>query len=272
MRKHRKRNVAILAGLLTVLAVKFAWPERQPSYQGRPLTYWLNFKNNDDDDAVRDAPHFEEAIRSMGTNCLPCLVRCIAYEPPAWKNKLINVSVRLRWAPESFQEDREERLAQGAVDAFRVLDRRASPVIPQLVKLVKERSRKASAERAAYVLTSFGLEAQAIVVDMLDDPRPLIRQGAIFRVREFGTNALPGVPKLIAILNGSDDFCAMMAAQTLGELQLRPDLCIPALTNALQSSRFEVALAAHSSLAEFGLVFPIPQDVSSGVLMRKRQP
>jgi HEAT repeat protein len=107
---------------------------------------------------------------------------------------------------------------------------------------------------------------------MLDDPRPSIRQGAISRVREFGTNALPAAPKLIALLNGSDDFCAMWAAQTLGELQLRQDLCIPALTNALQNSRFEVALAAHSSLAEFGLVFPIPQDVRSRVPMRKRQP
>ena len=65
-------------------------PDRQPSYQGRPLAYWLCLKNNDDDDAVRDEPHFEEAIRAMGTNCLPYLLKWIAYELPAWKSKLID--------------------------------------------------------------------------------------------------------------------------------------------------------------------------------------
>ena len=93
MSLRRKWLFAVLAGLLIVGVIRFVFSDRQPSYQGKPLAYWLCLKNNDDDDAVRDEPHFEEAIRSMGTNCLPCLLKWIAYEPPTWKTRFIEFVV-----------------------------------------------------------------------------------------------------------------------------------------------------------------------------------
>jgi hypothetical protein len=196
MPKRRKWTFAFLAGCLVIGAIWFAISERQPSYQGRPLAYWLCLKNNDDDEAVRDEPHSEEAIRQMGTNCLPYLLRWIAYEPPTWKTKLLNVLSRLRWIPEGLQDDHAGQLAQGAVNALLILGHRASPAIPQLALLAKDSSREMSSYRAAFVLISFGPEAQPIVVDLLNDPRPLIRTAAISAVARFGTNTLPAVREL----------------------------------------------------------------------------
>lgn len=253
---------AVQAGLLVVGAIWFALSARQPSYQGKPLAYWLCLKNDDDDDAVRDEPHSEEAIRSMGTNCLPYLLKWIAYEPPAWKAKLINYFVLSgpRWIPERLQEDRAGRLAEGAEDAFRTLGHFARPAIPQLARLAKDRSRGWSSHRAAFVLISFGPETQAIVMEFLNDPRPLIRTAAISQVSRLGTNALPAIARLIDCLKDPDENIAAMAARTLGELQLRPELTVPALTNALHDGRFEIALAAHTALGKFGLVFPAVRD------------
>jgi len=80
--------------------------------------------------------------------------------------------VGTKWLAERFQKDRAARLAEGAEDAFRTLEPRASPAIPQLARLAKDRSRGWSSHRAASVLNSIGSETQGIVLDLLNDPRP----------------------------------------------------------------------------------------------------
>lgn len=258
MTKRRKWIFAVLAGLLVIVAIRTTWSEREPSYQGRPLSYWLTLKNNDDDDAVRDEPHFDEAIRQMGTNCLPFLLRWIAYEPPAWKSKLIDFFVLRgpRWIPESLQEDRAGRLAEGAVDAFLALGLSASPAIPELARLAKDRSRGRIANRVINALAWIGPEARPIVIDLLNDPRPDIRSSAISMLNSLGTNALPAIPRLIDCLKDPDGGVAQSAAIALGFLHLRSDLSLPALSNALQDGRFQVAFAARAALIEFG--HPVP--------------
>ncbi len=258
MPKRRKWTFAVLAGVLVVGAIWFAWSDPQPSHLGKSLAYWIILQNNDSDDAVRDQPHYEEAIRRMDTNCLPYLLNWIAYEPPAWKTKLVDFLVLKgpQWIPERFQEDRAQRLAEGAFDAFRILGRRASPAIPQLARLARDTSRGVSADRAANVLTLFGPQALPFILDLLNHPRPFVRSQAILGVAHSGTNAMPAIPRLIECLKDPDENFAAMAARALGELQLRPELSVPALTNALQEDRFELAVAARTALGKFGLVFP----------------
>ena len=255
MRKRRKRVFIVLAGSV-IATLWFSLSERQPSYQGKPLAYWLTLKNNDDDDAVRDEPHFEEAIRQMGTNCLPYLLRRIAYEPPAWKTGLIKISSGLRWIPVELQDDRAERLALGAEDAFRALGHSASPAIPDLARLAKDRSRGRIAHRTINALAWIGPEARPIVTDLLNDPRPDIRSCAISGLNFLGTNALPAIPRLIDCLKDPDAGVAQSAAMALGFLHLRPDLSVPALTNALQDGRLMVKEAAVSALTMFGYAVP----------------
>jgi hypothetical protein len=252
MPKRRKWMFAVLAGSLVLGAIWFALSDRQPSYLGRPLAFWLSLRNKDDDESVWYQPYAEGAIRQMGTNCLPHLLKWIAYEPPAWKTKLISILSKPRWIPDRFQEDRTDRLAEGAADAFRTLGRRAAPAIPQLARLAKDPSRRMSANRAAFVLISFGPETQAIVMDLLNDPRPLIRTPAIFEVARFGTNALPAIPRLIDCLKDPDENIAAMAVSALGDLHLWPELSVTALTNALQDGRERVEREAVTALDKFG--------------------
>jgi len=239
--------------LLIAGTIWLALPERQPSYLGRPLNYWLTLKNNDDSEALWYEPYFKEAIQHMGTNSLPNLLEWIAYEPPIWKTKLINALSGLRWIPERFQEDRAERLALGAEEAFLILGRHASAVIPELSRLARNPSGGTSAYRAAYIVLSFGPESQGVVLDLLKHPDPSVRSCAISSLRD-NTNASTAIPSLVVRLKDPDDTVAALAAGVLGDLQLRPELSIPALTNALQDGRSQVADAAHTALAKFGLV------------------
>ena len=257
----------MLAGLLIAGVIRFAFSDRQPSYQGKPLAYWLCLKDDDHDDAVRDEPHFEEAIRSMGTNCLPCLLKWIAYEPPAWKTKFIDFVVLSgpKWVPERFQEDRVGRIAAGTEDAFRALGHRAAPAIPQLARLVRERGRGCHADRIINALAWIGPEARPVIEDLLDDPRPDIRSLAISGLNLLGANAAPATPRLINCLKDPDENVAESAASTLGFLRLRPELSVPALTNALRDVRVQVAASAERALSMFGYAVPAKKPAPVGL-------
>ncbi len=148
------------------------------------------------------------------------------------------------------------RLAAGTEHAFRALGHRAAPAIPQLARLVRERSRGWPAYRIINALAWIGPEAQPVIQDLLDDPRPDIRSGAISGLGFLGTNAAPAIPRLIICLKDPDENVAQSAAITLGFLGLRPELSVPALTDALQDVRVRVAASAETALSMFGHAVP----------------
>src|SRR5262245_367846 len=73
----KRRRVVIVVAAVVVAAVMAAvlWPkEREPEYQGKKLSEWINVGS-------REGP---EAVQAIGTNALPCLVRWISYHEPRW--------------------------------------------------------------------------------------------------------------------------------------------------------------------------------------------
>jgi HEAT repeat protein len=83
----------IVGGCLVASVVILAlWPgEREPEYQGRTLSEWITAYSviSDTNSAAADA------LRHIGTNALPFLVKWVRYQSPAWRTNLLASYVKL---------------------------------------------------------------------------------------------------------------------------------------------------------------------------------
>ena len=85
--------MVVLAGIVAAVVVAVVWPrEREPEYKGKRLSEWLTLwePNYVPGGGLGDKNRRVEAqmaVRHIGTNALPWLLRWVRYEQPAWKGK-----------------------------------------------------------------------------------------------------------------------------------------------------------------------------------------
>jgi len=211
-----RRFYLLLVGVLVtdgVLVAVLSGP-REPEYGGRKLSEWVDtwaYSTNRD--------KCDDAIRHIGTNALPYLLRWIQ-DKPAWKSKLNRLTRRVFGRYDLGGGDRRFLRAEHAVEAFRALGPEARPAIPQLMRLMNDSNRLWSAERAARAIA------------------------------RMGTNARPALGNLVALLANTNGL-AVYAVYAVGELQLEPQLVVPGLTNCLRSSNDTIRFSAALALGKF---------------------
>jgi hypothetical protein len=156
--RRRRVIIVIAACILIGIGVLAFWPgEREPEYQGKKLSEWIFIvgKNltgadlaivgeNGNFDGLKSAKALEgvRAVRSIGTNALPCLVSWIANDQRAWEEKFIAMYEKLprplvRDSVEDWIIGNGERKRGLAVLGFDIMRRDAAPAVPGLVKLVE---------------------------------------------------------------------------------------------------------------------------------------
>ena len=97
MRTTRKWVVMIAASAALVIILGVVLPilnrESEPSYNGRTLSEWLKLSRRP---AVSEGFPGEAtlAVRSIGTNALPFLLKWIRYELPPWREKVLTLATR----------------------------------------------------------------------------------------------------------------------------------------------------------------------------------
>src|SRR5215468_5611026 len=129
----RRRLFLILFGCVASLTVAFAlWPREreleysgtplsEPEYNGIPLSKYL--------ERAAGAPNSEfiQAIKHMGTNALPFLVRAVDYHPSRWRIAFGLKFLRLPWPKLTGRlgfwllDEKAVRRAESAVIAFGIL-------------------------------------------------------------------------------------------------------------------------------------------------------
>src|SRR2546425_11158597 len=100
---RRRRNYVLIFALGIVVAglvVAFI-PSREPSYAGKRLSEWVDGYAAAWPNAQSES---DEAIRHIGTNAVPYLLKWIQYETPAWESALSQtlnriLASRLPWEP-----------------------------------------------------------------------------------------------------------------------------------------------------------------------------
>src|SRR5882672_6599795 len=107
--------------------------QREPTYRGQTLTYWL-MKSCFEGDAEATA-----AVRQIGTNAIPSLTKWLLYEPSKMKLRMVDACEKLpckiQLPLRDFIGDRHWKVRTDlAVYGFSLLGPEAKPAIPELVQ------------------------------------------------------------------------------------------------------------------------------------------
>ena len=263
-----RRRIKLRSALLTAVAVVLVgtglfliFRSQQPAYGGKNLNDWLDrlqAKGEEDQEAVL-------AVRQIGTNAIPFLVKMMRSEDSSLKRHLIGMLRMQRLVKINIVDDQERHLR--AEIGFAVLGPIAGSAVPELEPLIWKSSITRSAVGA---LVSTGNEGLRVATTALRSTNAFVRRettgrlGAIGIVR-FSTNCTPeqlqilrsqaeiAVPPLIAVCADPDELVRARAAIALGLLGQKPDQAIPVLEKLLrEESGWRVPAAAAKSLGRFG--------------------
>jgi HEAT repeat protein len=222
MWNHRRLLPIVLVSSLVVLQT-FAAPNSEPVYQRKPLSAWLKLYKN----AAADSPaeeSAEQAVRSIGTNAAPHLVRMLTNE--------------------------DLDIQSTAVNGFKILGPLGAPAVPALATLLAGPN-ALQAHLAASSLGHIGTPALPVLLAGLTNRHYRISTDAALAIAGLGTNAAPAIPILLHDLQQPDHLLRERAADTLGTLRIEPELVVPALTNVLDDPSPSARYLALSSLGRF---------------------
>jgi hypothetical protein len=241
---RRRALVALLGALLLVAIAALVWPrDKEPSYEGKPLSTWLYVyrRGGMPDGSVlqlSDEYKATKAVRAIGPKAVPLLLTWMNYKVPNWRIKLLSafykhvpVDYRLYDALVGPSAIRSEL----ALTAFQILGGDAREAVGELTRLMN-----AGNGQAALALGYIGKEGLPALLAVLSDQHSTNRAKAaigISATRELrGINSTATVALLLQCLKDQDGRVARSAALALGELAIEPDTAVPALAETLNSA------------------------------------
>ncbi len=259
MRKPRRILLLVAVALLAVVVVVALNRSREPSYNGIKLREWVRMYDPSNSNPNRDQA--DNAVLHIRTNAIPYLLKWISYDQPAWKARWYPRLIRLltQVHQDWVVTDEQERLADSATKALRVLGPQAAGAVPDLGRLMNAPEANRSAERATHALWYIGEAAFPTLLAGLTNQQTSVRLTAAEGIRyiigkggSLGTNGPLAASGLIQCLKHADEGLSLTAVRALATLTTLPDLAVPLLTDCLQDSRQYVPREAAVALADFG--------------------
>src|ERR1035437_3819229 len=162
----RKRVYVALAVLLVMLAGVSAWQglrEREPVYQGKRLSVWLNAYELYGMTGVEtwqvrvEQQEADEAVCRIGTNALPTLLRMLRAKDSALKAKLMDLALKQHFIHINYIP--ADELNYRACSAFGVLRAKAQSAAPALIRLYEQNISPASQFYVSRALIAIGPDA-----------------------------------------------------------------------------------------------------------------
>jgi HEAT repeat protein len=237
MRHQPKFYFVVAAVLVAFTVVLVSVPPSEPRYQGHSLTYWLticwNYPPTRTPGQVAQA---EAAVRKIGTNALPCLLKWIASEVPPLEYRVMAKlpapgKVKQLLYGLIYKRDKPTPYTLARI-GFQLLGENSAPAVPELTKMLNDSNSLLRRQNAAVALASIGTNGLPPLLYALSNsnyPMP----NTVVAVVPLISNVSPVIPLLINCTTNSDRTLAGTAVQALGRLQMEPDIIVPAITNAL---------------------------------------
>lgn len=234
--------IAIIASVTTTLVL--AWPrEKEPTYKGRSLSQWLQLYREHAEGKIEA----EQAVREIGTNALPWLLKWVGHRPPAWSRAV--GYLHASWNPanraiNAVQTHLNEiaLMRWRAAFGFQILGDAASNAAPQLVKMLDADNPGRQWPHdtwppPAYALSRIGDTGIKPLLDWVSDPRSLARneQGVTSTIRCLGqiTGNRTNTDRIISILvegmRSSNQGIAISSALALSGMDLDPSTVVETL-------------------------------------------
>lgn len=250
MRNCKTILIAFAFGVIMVVGISLCFSNREPSYNGRNLSAWL-------EDYVRasyrvggsgnisfgifdpaKAAAAREAIIAIGTNAIPFLVSKISQKPPFYE--------ALHKTFPQLQRHRELQYREGE-SGFCILGASANSAVPKLCVLLGDDDLWVNSA-AGECLVLIGKDS---IPGLLSAIRAAPRDVRWAYLEELGTNATPAIPTLVQWTTDSDTNIVIGACHALGVLKLDSPLVVPALTKCLRSRNYRVSCFACDALAAY---------------------
>jgi hypothetical protein len=263
VRGQRRWIIFVLAACVFIaIGVVGFWPgQREPECDGKTLSEWLKICGDN-----RAAINYSQsqslesarvAIRRIGTNGLPWLVKWMSYDTPKWKSALL-YSKFYRWLPASIRNPMVRPIlqAQRARVGFDILGTAASPAIPDLVRITD----RCPGQSAIYAIQAIkGCDAQpealsALIGIATNHSKPSV-------IRQIAMQAIAGlhyvekyetwvVPAILPCLD--EEYMGHSTVIALGSFKISPDIGVPVMKTATGSNNADVRVWAVVSLGRYG--------------------
>ncbi len=234
----------LLAGMALVLVEN--WRSAEPSYQGQSLSHWLEQYYSTIGNASASAKQLESAaaIRHIGTNALPMLIRMLGSRDSRLKELMMKWSSKQNLVKFNFTPASQLRFrAQGG---YTILGATAKAQVPELSRLLLNDAPAGVRQCAASALGSVGPEAESAAAALLvaaKDQDEQVRNSSLWALSHIQANPELVLPGLIEGLDDSFSIARENAAIALGRYGSRATSAIPALTRTMTINR-----AAHMAL------------------------
>ncbi len=252
----------LIVGLVAAVLRTFLVASHEPVYEGKKLSAWLEdmqpptssvfaflvYPNGVPISAAGESA--ANAIREIGTNAIPLLLREIHTKEFPLKKLLIRLAAK----QPIFQLDfRTASVRRGrAVAAFQALGPAADAAIPAFVGLLGDPE---SAAEIEFLLSQRGPEIVLPVTQALANGNAAFRPGALGFVEShlgWFTDSELTVPALVNCLEDSSSSVRERTAHCLGMISKNPTLAVPALNKTLADKNASVRATAAWALSEFG--------------------
>lgn len=221
MNRSNFLRLAIAALLLAVTTIVFIAFRRsaEPSYQGQPLSRWLEQVDSNRASAT-SSEQAKAAIRHIGTKALPTLIRMVQARDSALKQAVLKWSakqtlIKFDFTPAGTRRNQAQR-------GYEILGPEARTQVPAL----------------GQILTNDGLAG--------------VRQCAASALGWIGPEAKSAAAALLITAKDQDTFVRNNSLWALSRIQADPGLVLPGLIKGLDDS-FKVAREnAAIGLAQYG--------------------
>jgi hypothetical protein len=211
--------LAMCASLAAVIATIAIPTVREPEYGGKKLRGWLELYLQPFD-RFRDCQEAAAAVRHIGTNGLPWLLKWTDYEPPGWKRMLwTNAPSTARRSGHFGLLNRPEELNWLARFGFEILGPQASPALPEVQQRMMDWGKPWRASVAMQIYTEIeGAGGIPVLVSALGSTNVTCRQSAAFCLATLGTNGAAAAPVLRNTLNDPDPVVRRVAGAALQKI------------------------------------------------------
>jgi HEAT repeat protein len=260
-----RRKFAFIALALVCSGIVLLSVPREPYYQGRSLSSWLQQCNDTPLDETQHLSEAQNAVRAMPVKkVLPRLLELVETEDDPVSLWMIDLSDKfrihfLKWhSAEDYQ--------QLGIAGFEVLGTNAAPAVEELAKLLDEKNHTFTAERC---LVFIGKPAEVVFCQALNNQDERVRQWSMDELASVTDDVGVYIARIKDRLKDSSDAVRVAAVDDIGIQTTAPELAVPILTAVLTNSSDSVSSHAASSLANFGtnalVAFPILTNLVSGV-------
>jgi hypothetical protein len=228
--------VIVVGGMLSFFAFK---QTSGPRYEGKPLSEWLQVAYEVHPRSSQRAKA-EEAIRSIGTNALPLLLKWTEAKDNRFRDKFESFTERIvprerarRWSHFLFGRRADEKF-ELAEKGFEILGEQATPATERL----REMAQKGNKAKALLILARIGKSGAPTVLGALADATNENNWAAFDGVailQSSGVDCSSALPILLNCLAAKNRVVSRLAAEALVSFTNYPDIVIPGVLNNIQS-------------------------------------